>query len=211
MAAGLYSAFRHRKELSCKTVMRAYNVLQVVTNVYVMYELIGYYLPPNLFGLNHRQEFRIERAVFMHYLLKYADYLDTFFIIVRKKDNQLSFLHLYHHSTISMVWGFLLQVGCAGGTAGVGALCNSFVHAVMYSHYFITSFGIRNPYKIVVTNIQMVQFFTCLAHVPAVLLFDNVIPKPVAMIQFVYQSTMVILFSQFKRRTYGSKGKSVKG
>lgn len=32
--------------------------------------------------------------------LQYLDFFDTVFIVLRKKDTQLSFLHVYHHATI---------------------------------------------------------------------------------------------------------------
>lgn len=42
-------------------------------------------------------------VLYMFYLSKILDFCDTFFIIVGKKWNQLSFLHVYHHLTIFFV------------------------------------------------------------------------------------------------------------
>jgi hypothetical protein len=33
----------------------------------------------------------------MHYANKYVELLDTVFIVLRKKTQQLSYLHMYHH------------------------------------------------------------------------------------------------------------------
>jgi hypothetical protein len=49
---------------------------------------------------NHRQDsraFLIAVGVVMHYANKYVELLDTVFIVLRKKTQQLSYLHMYHH------------------------------------------------------------------------------------------------------------------
>jgi len=35
--------------------------------------------------------------VYMYYIIKITDLLDTIFFILRKKYNQATFLHVYHH------------------------------------------------------------------------------------------------------------------
>ena len=69
-----------------------------------------------------------EYFIFVHYLSKFLDLLDTVFICLKKKDRQLIFLHVYHHATIGQIWGLLLYIGWGAGTALFGANINSFVH-----------------------------------------------------------------------------------
>jgi elongation of very long chain fatty acids protein 7 len=38
------------------------------------------------------------RAVWLYYMAKIVELLDTVFFVLRKKNSQVSFLHLYHHS-----------------------------------------------------------------------------------------------------------------
>jgi elongation of very long chain fatty acids protein 7 len=38
------------------------------------------------------------RAVWLYYMAKIIELLDTVFFVLRKKNSQVSFLHLYHHS-----------------------------------------------------------------------------------------------------------------
>jgi hypothetical protein len=52
--------------------------------------------------------------LWMFYISKVFDFMDTIFIILGKKWNQLSFLHVYHHVTI-----FLVRVCCVLCAAGV--------------------------------------------------------------------------------------------
>lgn len=69
-----------------------------------------------------------EYFIFVHYLSKFLDLLDTVFICLKKKERQLIFLHVYHHATIGQIWGLLLYIGWGSGTALFGANINSFVH-----------------------------------------------------------------------------------
>jgi hypothetical protein len=41
--------------------------------------------------------------------------------------------------------------------AGFGALINSVIHCMMYSHYLWTSFGLNNPFKKMITQAQLIQ------------------------------------------------------
>ncbi len=82
---------------------------------------------------------RLEYFVWVHYMSKFLDYFDTVFIIMRGKEKQqLSFLHVYHHASIGMIWGALLYMGHGNGTAGFGALINSVSHCIAFTH---TTFG----------------------------------------------------------------------
>lgn len=45
-------------------------------------------------------------------MLRLAEFLETIFFVLRKKQNQITFLHLYHHiSTIAIFWVFLKYSG----------------------------------------------------------------------------------------------------
>lgn len=42
----------------------------------------------------------------MYFLAKISELLDTVFFVLRKKDRQITFLHLYHHTVMPMIsWG----------------------------------------------------------------------------------------------------------
>ena len=42
---------------------------------------------------------------------KYADWCDTFFYVLRKKDSHINFLHLYHHISVP-TFGYLILKAC---------------------------------------------------------------------------------------------------
>jgi fatty acid desaturase (delta-4 desaturase) len=160
--------------------------------VWGLFPCLGF---PNLFGVNTKFDKRGEWFVFVHYLSKYLDWFDTLWIVLNKKRSQLSFLHIYHHGTIVSVWGMLLLSGVGSGATRYGAWINSLTHVIMYSHYLWTSFGLKNPFKRLITLWQIGQFYSCLAHAFVVMFFDTTAVQQYAWIQVLYQVTMVYLFT----------------
>jgi hypothetical protein len=168
----LHRAMAHRKTPVSipKGVLVLYNVVQVVVNAYVAYA-IAHAVGGWVFGLGVRESPAVRHGVYLHYLCKYLDMFDTVIIALRKKSEQLSFLHLYHHSTIVVVWGWVVHTWPAEGSSAVysyGAWINSVVHVVMYFYYGLTAVGIRPPFKKAVTIFQLSQFGSCIVHALAV-------------------------------------------
>jgi elongation of very long chain fatty acids protein 4 len=183
-----------------KNVLRVYNVVQIVLCTYMTIGLLPVVQPPNVFGIDTSMDAAGEWFIFCHYLSKFLDWFDTFFIIVKgNAKKQLSFLHVYHHSSIGLMWGILLMYDNAGGTARYGALINSVTHVFMYSHYLWTSFGRKNPFKALLTKWQICQFYSCFIHAVLVLLGKPIVEThlklELAWLQFCYHITMVYLFT----------------
>jgi len=179
-----------------------YNIFQILLNTYIFNGLINIVSSSNIFALNIPYNNTIKYYVYLHYLSKYLDYFDTIFIILRKKNNQLSFLHIYHHSTIGVIWGVLLYIGHGNGTVAFGALINSFIHIIMYSHYLYTSFGYINPLKKYITQAQLLQFIICMIHSFVVMLYENYVPRYLATTQTLYHISMLYLFKKFYIKSY---------
>jgi len=184
-----------KKPVSVKPLMQIYNVVQIVTCAYMVWGLSPCLGFPNIFGISSDMDKQGEWFVFVHYLSKYLDWLDTLWIILNKKRSQLSFLHVYHHGTIGAVWALLLHQGVGSGSVRYGAWINSLTHVIMYSHYLWTSFGLKNPFKKMITFWQIGQFYSCLVHAFAVIFLDTTPCQKYAWIQVLYQITMVYLFS----------------
>jgi elongation of very long chain fatty acids protein 4 len=200
----LTNAMKNKNPYSLKYIMYIYNSLQIFLNVYIIYGLFPLSPNPlNIFGLNTIYSARTKYFVYIHYLSKYLDFLDTVFIILRgKTTQQLSFLHIYHHATIGVIWGYLVHIGHGNGTTAFGALINSFIHFVMYSHYLYTSLGFRNPFKKYITQAQMIQFSLCMLHAFSVLALETIVPKYLAFIQLFYHFQMLYLFRNFYMKSY---------
>eukprot|EP01147_Barroeca_monosierra_P003604 gene3604-6196_t len=207
---------KSRPAFTLKLPMMIYNVAQVIlcsmmtaglANAIRVAEpiaILGTKLRvPNIFGLSLPFSADGEFWLFVHYLSKFLDFFDTIFIALRKKDRQLSFLHLYHHATIGPIWGLLLYLGYGSGVAMFGACINSFTHVLMYTHYFVSALNIRHPFKPFITSWQIFQFYSCVVHAVTCLTpLEKVYPKPLALLQIAYHLTMIVLFSKFFQETY---------
>ena len=206
----LSNYMKNKSPYQLKYPMLIYNNAQILLNIYMIYGLMPVISYPNIYGLNIAYTSNLRYFVYIHYLSKYFDYFDTLFIILRGKEKQqLSFLHVYHHSTIGIIWGFLLYRGHGNGTASFGCFINSVIHLIMYSHYLCTSLGFNNPFKKYITRAQLLQFAVCLVHSLVVIGFEDIVPKKYALIELVYQTTMLILFSNFYSKSYNNNQKRI--
>ncbi|KAL4076420.1 GNS1/SUR4 membrane protein [Scleroderma citrinum] len=102
---------------------------------------------------------RIEFYLVMAYLSRYYEFVDTIFLVLRKKP--LTFLHVYHHSA-TVVMAFT-QLNGRATACWVPALLNLGVHAIMYYYYFATAGGAKFWWKQHLTTLQIVQFILILA------------------------------------------------
>lgn len=207
-----------RKPLNLDRIIQLYNFLQIVICSYVLYKaltlawLVDYrfYCEPVDFSYNPRA-IEIARTVWMYFLLKILDLIDTVFFVLRKKNNQISFLHVYHHA--GMVFGaWAATKFLAGGHISFLGTINCFVHVVMYSHYLATSLRISKPWwKKHVTQLQITQF--CLILIQFILLAcaeECGFPKWTAAAMIPQNLFMIVLFGDFYYKTYIKKRKTNK-
>jgi|Transcript_25197 hypothetical protein len=177
-------------------VQPVYNVFQIVMCSYMVWGLAPKVdvLGLNPFAMNTERDKKTEWFMFVHYLSKFVDWTDTFLMIGSKSFRQVSFLQVFHHATVGMIWGALLRKGWGGGTCVWGAFINSVTHVLMYTHYLVTSLGLHNPLKSQLTNFQLAQFASCVLHAALVFASETVLPARLAYIQLVYHPTLLFLF-----------------
>eukprot|EP00160_Parvularia_atlantis_P018953 Unigene7225_Nuclearia_a/m.22182 Unigene7225_Nuclearia_a/g.22182 ORF Unigene7225_Nuclearia_a/g.22182 Unigene7225_Nuclearia_a/m.22182 type:complete len:297 (+) Unigene7225_Nuclearia_a:634-1524(+) len=208
----LRAVMEHFDKLDPKRFMQLYNTAQVALCAYMV---VGFaqaqFALTNPYGINHAFNAATEWFMLVHYLSKYLDFFDTWIMIVKKSERQLNFLHVYHHTSILLIWGFLLHLGQGNGTAYFGAFINSVIHLIMYSHYLWTSFGYTNPFKMVVTLAQLAQFWICIGHSLMAVIYERVLMPELAYLQFAYHITMIVLFNDFFSKTYKKGDKRDKG
>lgn len=138
------------------------------------------------------------RVLWIFYVSKIPEFIDTWIMIMKKNDRQVSFLHLYHHSTIFVIWWAIIYYA-PGGDSYLSAAMNSFVHVLMYSYYFLTSIGFKNvPWKKYITQIQMFQFLVNLIHGAHNSIMDVPgYPRWTGQLLFFYMITLLFLFGNF--------------
>jgi len=199
IVAGLHIAMKAygRPVTISKNAMVLYNAIQVAMSAYIVWGLWRWpFGDNNLFGFNSPDTPYIRYFVWLHYLNKWVDIMDTVLIILRCKWEQLSTLHVVHHLTIGPVWWLVLHADVRCSAYCFGAFMNSLIHAIMYTHYLITALGMRNPFKRYVTHCQMTQFTICMLHgFYAMFFVSDKLPAMLSLIQVFYMGMMLFLFT----------------
>lgn len=166
----------NRPAYNLKKTIQLYNVVQLAACIYVVYVLFanGWSDDIAVFKCTHVDYSNNERAInllkicYFLFLIKIVEFLETIFFVLRKKQGQVSALHIYHHvSTAMFAWLVVKYVG--GGMITFLHLLNTLVHILMYSYYLLSTFGpkwqsIMAPYKPFLTIVQMIQFCFMIGH-----------------------------------------------
>mmetsp|Transcript_18323 Transcript_18323/g.25836 ORF Transcript_18323/g.25836 Transcript_18323/m.25836 type:complete len:334 (-) Transcript_18323:299-1300(-) len=200
-------------KLLLKESMVLYNVSQVVINGWMVYRFIqALYRGHPFVGDTQTVASGATYAIWVHYCDKYLEFLDTYFMVLRGRMDQVSFLHVYHHTTIAWAWWAAFHLW-PGGDAYFGALCNSWIHVMMYSYYALALLKIPCPWKKSLTLSQLIQFATVNAYTLLscwkIYEIANWKHYTAYAIQITEMTSLFILFSHFYRKTYQKKEKVV--
>jgi len=68
--------------------------------------------------------------LWLFYISKVLDFMDTFFIVTKRSWKQLSFLHVYHHFTIFLFYWLNLRANYDGDIY-LTIVLNGFIHSIM--------------------------------------------------------------------------------
>jgi hypothetical protein len=121
----------------------AYNMIQVMLCSYMCIEAgvraysAGYtLLPCNNFDHENPP---IAFILYVFYISKILDFMDTVFIILEKRWKQLSFLHVYHHTSIFLVRLSFLHSSShslseVGMSDGLLIMCYSLLSVLLAEH-----------------------------------------------------------------------------
>lgn len=146
-------------------------------------------------------------AGFVYFVTKFIDLGDTVFFVLRKKRSQITLLHVFHHAVMPMgCWLGLKFVPVRA--ASLFPLINTFVHIVMYTYYFLSSYGNQSLWwKKYLTIMQLVQFLVCIFQ--AILLLQPGCPFPTVFSVFliVHAFYFLISFKAFYKRSYKNVSK----
>mmetsp|Transcript_13644 Transcript_13644/g.43087 ORF Transcript_13644/g.43087 Transcript_13644/m.43087 type:complete len:262 (+) Transcript_13644:31-816(+) len=183
----------------------AYNIVQVQLCSYMCLEAMivasrnGYNVVCNKFDPSSPP---MANLLWLFYISKVLDFADTFFIIVGKKWKQLSFLHVYHHSTIFLFYWLNLHVNYDGDVY-LTVLLNGFIHTVMYTYYFVSMHTKDIWWKKYLTLAQLTQFLCMNAQAIYILVTGcSEAPPRVTAMYFAYIVSLFALFLQFYVASY---------
>lgn len=159
---GLQKFMEKRQALSFKWLVFVHNGLLSFASLVLLVLYIQHLLPKLL---SHGLYFvscdasiigdgRLALLSYVNYMLKYYELIDTFFLLLKKKE--LQFLHVYHHA-LTLI---LCHVQLAGATSiqWIPITINLFVHVLMYYYYAAVTVGKDVWWKKYLTMVQIIQF-----------------------------------------------------
>ncbi|KAK9501008.1 hypothetical protein O3M35_002146 [Rhynocoris fuscipes] len=141
----------------------------------------------------------------LYLMSKYVELLDTVFFVLRKKQNQVTFLHVYHHTNMALSTWFFIKYVRASQSSVLG-ICNTFVHTVMYGYYLLATLGPSIQkylwWKKYITRMQIGQFLVVLVYLVILMYNDCSIPNSLMIFAIFNTASFLILFSQFYVNSY---------
>jgi len=206
----MYIAPKYDVRAYLKESMVLYNVSQVALNGWMVYRFVdavvtrGHPFVGNISSEGAGTGF----VIWVHYCDKYLEFFDTYFMVMRGRMDQVSFLHVYHHFSITWAWYIAINL-YPGGDSYFGALLNSFIHVLMYSYYALALLKIACPWKRFLTQAQLLQFTTVVIYSGFSMAMwpkDEWEWKHVLCIgiQVWEMGSLFVLFYFFYRRSYGN-------
>ncbi|KAI1883140.1 hypothetical protein AGOR_G00242160 [Albula goreensis] len=206
---------RNREPVNLKAVLIIYNFSMVCLSAYMFYEFLMSSWLAKYSLLCQPVDYstsplamRMAKVCWWFFFSKVIELSDTMFFILRKKNNQLTFLHIYHHATMIFNWWAGVKY-VAGGQSFLIGMINSFVHVIMYLYYGLAALGPHMQrflwWKRYLTTLQLVQFFILSIHTAYNLFTDCDFPDAMNAVVFAYVVSLILLFSNFYYRSYLSK------
>ena len=215
---------RDRKPYSLKTTMMLYNLFQVIISTYIVLEGwdAGWGRHYSWICQNVEEgteigssAMRMISVSYVYFINKYIEFADTLFFVARKKNNQITLLHVYHHA-IMPVYAWIQVRFLPGGHEIFVGLMNSFVHVVMYLYYLLSGLGPKmQPYlwwKKYLTLLQLLQFGIATSRTLIVLTGIVQCGYPwlncLGTLIFI-EAPFLYLFLEFYRKSYHSGNKKI--
>ncbi|XP_042283429.1 ELOVL fatty acid elongase 8a [Thunnus albacares] len=209
-----------REPINLKPVLIVYNFAMVCLSAYMFYEFTASSWLARYSLLCQPVDYsdsplamRMARVCWWFYFSKVIELSDTMFFILRKKNSQLTFLHVYHHATMIFNWWAGVKY-VAGGQSFLIGLINSLVHVVMYLYYGLAALGPSVTkylwWKRYLTSLQLLQFLIVTIHTTYNLFADCDFPDSMNMVVVGYSLSLIALFSNFYYHSYLAKKKTKK-
>lgn len=208
------SIMSKRKAYDLRSIIFWYNIALVILNmVFFVYSAIitqfGFRtwqcIPIDPSNYDNDMRFKLQLA-WIFVMSKFVDLLDTIFFVFRKKYNQVSALHVIHHS--------LVPINCWLGfkyvpseSAAFMPFLNSFVHMIMYSYYAASTCGPKlQPYlwwKKYLTTLQIAQIALVSLHCVYIAFLPACkVPKMVFLIALPQALLVLGMFCSFFINSY---------
>ncbi|ESP03632.1 hypothetical protein LOTGIDRAFT_199086, partial [Lottia gigantea] len=208
---------KNRPPFKLQWFLILYNLGLVILSVYMFLEIIlsiwdaGYDLICAKYNKDSRsgaKELRVAKVMWWYFFSKAIELNDTVLMVLRKKFDQITFLHVFHHATMLNIWWWVMMF-TPGGQSWFGSMLNCLVHVVMYSYYTLSAipyFKGKLWWKRYITTFQLVQFVITFTHTVNSLFFYTCdFPRWGQILLASYMVFMLILFGNFYVQAYTKK------
>jgi len=203
---------RDRKPFELRTPIIIYNIVQVVFSIYLVYKglihawIYRYSLTCQPVDYSDDpDELVVVQMCWWYFFCKLTEFLDTIFFVLRKKNDQITNLHVIHHSIMpaAVWWGVKFSPGGHGTFFG---MLNTFVHVIMYTYYLVAAMGPQYQkylwWKKYLTTLQMVQFVIVFLHTIQLFFNECNYPKTIAYAMCFNSVMFMALFTNFYIQAY---------
>jgi len=193
-----------KHKLTWKRIMAGYNMVMAVYSLATCIVVFRSLRRTGVFGECDRMfaDSNFEQAVYIFYLSKYVEFLDTYFLVIAGKP--VSWLQYFHHAGAAVDMWILSAYQNEG--VWIFVQFNSFIHTIMYFYYALTALNYAVPLKMVVTTLQLIQltvgctisgkymYYPC---------YEKNLPKMIGLaVTALYIHVLVLLFANFYLRQY---------
>ncbi|XP_041976247.1 elongation of very long chain fatty acids protein-like isoform X2 [Aricia agestis] len=200
-----------REPFKLTGVLLLYNTIQVVLSMYMVQLYFNDFmekgiLPKKCYMNDNHHRKEILTGIWIYFMAKVSELLDTVFFVLRKKYNQITFLHLYHHSCMMIGTWALIKYWPTHTVFFIGLL-NSLVHVFMYAYYGLAALGPKVTkyifWKKYITRFQMIQFVSVILHYIAAVRSSDCPPTRNIIIFIICNTAFfLLLFYNFYRHSY---------
>jgi len=197
-------------------ILVVYNMTQMLLNTYVCVRVLqeawlqGFSYPWGNQFVYTKEGHRLGYFIWFHYHCCQLELLDTVFVVIRKKFQKITFLHVWLRLLNMWGWFFACRYACGGDTYFPAAV-NAATRAVVYAFYslsLLSQRGVPLVRKAHVTELQMFQFAICACHALFCMyrFWDMQISRAVLLLYFLVMTSGLMLYTDFH---YQADGKSV--
>lgn len=212
----------NRKPLELRNLMLIYNSVLVIVNFFFFImslqwldygqKLYDFVLPSD--ESNSINDLWHLKLYYVYFFTKMLDLADTVFFVLRKKDRQITKLHLYHHSIVPFLGWLALTVRCTAPPVSLFIFLNSAVHTIMYTYYALSALGPGVQkylwWKRYITQIQLFQFLALGIYVAIACPYFTNYPPECMWLSIIQPPLFFYMFYDFYKKSYKRANEKVK-
>ncbi|KAL0892507.1 hypothetical protein ABMA27_015610 [Loxostege sticticalis] len=207
---------KSRAPMNLNAVLVFYNAIQVIASLFLLntgYQILKPYglLHRTCLLNNEKVMMGVTTGIYYYLAAKLSELLDTVFFVLRKKQNQVTFLHVYHHFCMVLNTWIALKYEPTYSVVFLGTI-NSFIHVVMYTYYGLSAFPSLTKYlwwKKYITSMQLIQFVLIFLHAVATYIYGSCPPSYFLLSLIIFNTAFfMFLFGDFYVKSYVKKSQS---